>query len=178
MPLSTLPTEPRYWRATWAVAVPSLRSPVSSSTSTPRSFGGGGRILPQQPHPLVVDLLGVPGRFRQEPLQPLDLAVLGPGDRLGPGQPGQGLVAVAGQQQALQVVTEPTALGHACQQRVELGGVCRPIAASNKHERGPPRSASPARPVGNAPPNCLPRAAPRLRSPGSWTSRDELLELL
>src|SRR5512132_3721643 len=123
MPLSTLPTEPRYWRATWAVAVPSLRSPVSSSTSTPRSFGGGGRILPQQPHPLVVDLLVVPGRFRQERLQPRDLAVLGPGDRLGPGQPGQGLVAVAGQQQALEVVTEPTALGHACQQRVELGGV-------------------------------------------------------
>ena len=83
-------------------------------------IGGGGRVLAQQPHPPVVDHLVVPGRFRKEPLQPLDLAVLGPGDRLGPGQPGQGLVAVPGQQQALQVVTEPTALGHACQQRVEL----------------------------------------------------------
>jgi hypothetical protein len=37
----------------------------------------------------------VPGRFREEPLQPLDLAMLGAGDRLGAGQPGQGLVAVA-----------------------------------------------------------------------------------
>jgi hypothetical protein len=43
-------------------------------------------------------------------LQPLDLAMLGPGDRLGAGQPGQGLVAVSGQQ-ALQVVTETAALG-------------------------------------------------------------------
>jgi hypothetical protein len=56
-------------------------------------------------------------------LRPLDLAVLGTGDRLGPGQPGQGLVAVAGLQQAPQVVTEPAALRHACQQRVELDGV-------------------------------------------------------
>jgi hypothetical protein len=56
-------------------------------------------------------------------LQPLDLAVLGTGDRLGVGQGGQGLVAVAGRQQALQVVTEPAALSHACKQRVELGGV-------------------------------------------------------
>jgi hypothetical protein len=39
---------------------------------------GGGRVLAQQPYPLVVDLLVVPGRLRQEPLQPLDLTVLGP----------------------------------------------------------------------------------------------------
>jgi hypothetical protein len=78
-------------------------------------IGGGGRVLAQQLHPPVVDLLVVPGRFRKEPLQPLDLAVLGTGDWLGPGQPGQGFVAIAGQQQALQVVTEPAALGHACQ---------------------------------------------------------------
>ena len=119
MPLSILPTEPRYWRATWAVAVPSLRSPVSSITSTPRIVGGGGRVLAQQPHPPVVDLLVVPGRLRQEPLQPLDLAVLGPADRLGPGQAGQGLVALAGQQQAVQVVTEAAALGQAGEQGVE-----------------------------------------------------------
>jgi hypothetical protein len=32
-------------------------------------------------------------------------------------------------------------------------------------------TAPPARPAGNAPPNCLPRVAPRPRSPASWTSR-------
>ena len=85
--------------------------------------GGGGRVLAQQPHPLVVDLLVVPGRLREEPLQPLDLAMLGPADRLGPGQPGQGLVAIAGQQQPLQVVTEATALGQAREQGVEPLGV-------------------------------------------------------
>jgi len=67
--------------------------------------------------------LMVSGRFRQERLQPLDLTVLGAGDRLGVGQGGQGLVAVAWQQQALHVVVQTTALGHACQHRVELGGV-------------------------------------------------------
>jgi hypothetical protein len=86
-------------------------------------MGGGGQVLAQPPHPPLVDHLVVPGRFRQEPLQPLDLAVLGPSDRLGPGQPGQGLVPIAWQQQALQVVTQAAALGHACQQRVELGGL-------------------------------------------------------
>src|SRR6266511_2456531 len=39
MPLSVLPTGPRYWRATFAVLVPALRSPVSSMTSTPWSWG-------------------------------------------------------------------------------------------------------------------------------------------
>src|SRR5215211_4146770 len=74
MPLSSLPTEPRYWRATWAVAVPSLRSPVSSITSAPH-HGGGGRVLAQPPHPPIVDLLVVPGRLRQEPLQPLGVVL-------------------------------------------------------------------------------------------------------
>ena len=67
--------------------------------------------------------LVVPGRLREEPLQPLDLAVLGPGDRLGPGQPGQGLVAIPRQQQPLQVVTQAAALGQAREQGVEPLGV-------------------------------------------------------
>jgi len=37
--------------------------------------------------------------------------VLGPADRLGAGQPGQGLVAVARQQQPVQVVAQAAALG-------------------------------------------------------------------
>jgi hypothetical protein len=46
--------------------------------------------------------------------------VLGTGDRLGPGQPGQGLVAIAGQQQPLQVVAEATALPQTREQRIKL----------------------------------------------------------
>src|SRR5215211_843729 len=86
-------------------------------------IGGGGRVLAQQLHPLVIDLLVVPGRLRQEPLQPLDLTVLGAGDRLDPGQPGQGLVAIPWQQQAVQIVTQAAALGQTREQGVESLGV-------------------------------------------------------
>jgi hypothetical protein len=58
----------------------------------------------------MVDLLVVPGRLREEPLQPLDLTMLGTDDRLGAGQPGQRLVAIPRQQQALEVVTQAPAL--------------------------------------------------------------------
>ena len=57
---------------------------------------GGGRVLARHPHAPLVDPLVIPGRLREEPLQPLDLAVLGPGDRLGPGQPGQVLLRSLG----------------------------------------------------------------------------------
>ena len=51
----------------------------------------------------------IPAGLGQEPpLQPLDVAALGPSDRL---SAGQGLVAIPWKQQALQVVTEATALG-------------------------------------------------------------------
>jgi hypothetical protein len=40
----------------------------------PSLVRGDGRVLAQQPHPLVVDALVIPGRLREEPLQPLDLA--------------------------------------------------------------------------------------------------------
>src|SRR5215208_6873951 len=49
--------------------------------------------------------------------------MLGAGDRLGAGQPGQRLVTIAGQQQALEVVTQAAALGQAREQPVELLGV-------------------------------------------------------
>jgi hypothetical protein len=102
----------------------------------------GGRVGLQQRDPLLVNPLVVPGRLRQKPLQPLDLAVLGAGDRLGVGQGGQGLVAIAGQQQALQVVAQTTTLGHACQQRVKPLGVVLQRArsgwagAAGGHRRG------------------------------------------
>jgi hypothetical protein len=49
--------------------------------------------------------------------------MLGADHRLGAGQGGQGLVAVAGQQQALQVGAQATPLGQGAEQWVELGGV-------------------------------------------------------
>jgi hypothetical protein len=42
--------------------------------------------------------------------------VLGTDDRLGPGQPGQRLVAISWQQQAPQIVTQATALGQTREQ--------------------------------------------------------------
>jgi hypothetical protein len=84
--------------------------PAPGATPLAAIMGGGGRVLTQPPHPSLIDHLVVPGRLGQEPLQPLDLTVLGTGDRLGPGQPSQGLVAIAWQQQALQVVAEAAAL--------------------------------------------------------------------
>src|SRR5215218_10987228 len=89
----------------------------------PRIMGGGGRVFPQQLDAALVELLVVPSRFREEPLQPLDLTVLSASDRLGAGQPGQGLVAIPREQQALQVVTEAAALGQAAKQAIKRGGV-------------------------------------------------------
>ena len=83
----------------------------------------GGRVFPQQLDAALVELLVIPSRFRQEPLQPLDLTVLSASDRLGTGQPGQGLVAITREQQALQVVAEAAALGQAAKQAIKLGGV-------------------------------------------------------
>ena len=97
----------------------SLRSPVSSTTSTPPSWGAVAGSSHNNCTRWSLTCCGVPGRLREEPLQPLDLAVLGPGDRLGPGQPGQGLVAIARQQQAVQIVTQTAALSQAREQDVE-----------------------------------------------------------
>ena len=117
MPLSILPTEPRYWRATWALrAVLAVAGVVNHQRAS--LVWGGGWVFTQHLHPLGVDLLVVPARLRQKPLQPLDLAVLGTGDRLGAGQSSQGLVPIPWQQ-ALQVLTEAAALGQAREQAVE-----------------------------------------------------------
>jgi hypothetical protein len=91
------------------VALPSVRSPVSSIAST-LLMGGAVRVGLEQRNPLLVNRLVVPGRLGQEPLQPLDLAMLGTGGRLGVGQGGQGLVAISRQQQPLQGVTQTTTL--------------------------------------------------------------------
>jgi hypothetical protein len=83
----------------------------------------GRGIVQQQLHAALVDLVGIPGCLRHKPLQPLHGAVLGADDWFGAGQRGQGLVAVAGQQQALQTGTEAAALRQRAEQGIELGGV-------------------------------------------------------
>jgi hypothetical protein len=83
----------------------------------------GRGIVQQQLHAPLVDPLVVPAGLGEEPLQALHGLVLGANDRLGAGQRGQGLVAVAGQQQPLQVGAQAAALRQPGEQRVELGGV-------------------------------------------------------
>jgi hypothetical protein len=71
----------------------------------------GRRVAKQQLQAALVDPLVVPARLRQEPLQALHGRMLGADHGLGAGQRGHGLVAVAGQQQALQVGAQTAALG-------------------------------------------------------------------
>jgi hypothetical protein len=85
--------------------------------------GAGGRVGQQHLKAPLVELLVVPGRLRQEELQALHGRVLGTNDRFGAGQGGQRLVAVAGQQQPLQVGAQAAPLRQRAKQRVELGGV-------------------------------------------------------
>ena len=88
-------------------------------TSTPPRVGGGRRIGQQQLQAPGVDLLGVPGRFGQEELQPLHRRMLGPDDRLGPGQAGQRLVPIPRGEQPGQVLPEPPPLGQRDEQVIE-----------------------------------------------------------
>jgi len=89
----------------------------------PLVVGGGRRVAHQQLDAALVDPLVVPGRLGEKPLQPLHGLVLGADDRLGAGQRGERLVAVAGQQQAREVGAEAAALCQRAEQGVELAGV-------------------------------------------------------
>jgi hypothetical protein len=89
----------------------------------PLAVGAGGRVGHEQLQPPLVDLLVVPGGLRHEERQALQGSMLGAEDRFGAGQGGQGLVAVAWQQQALQVGAQAAALRQRAKQRIELGGV-------------------------------------------------------
>ena len=83
----------------------------------------GIQILPQQLQPARRHGGGVPGRFTEEPLQPLHGGVLRPDDGLGMGQRRQGLVAFGRQQQSSQVLAKGRALIGPGQQGIELGGI-------------------------------------------------------
>src|SRR6266498_4936112 len=98
MPLSVLPTEPRYWRATFAVLVAGLAVAGVVDDQHPVVVGRCGRVAQQQLHAALVELLVVPGRLRQEELQALHGPLLRADHRFGAGQTGQGLVAVSWQQ--------------------------------------------------------------------------------
>src|SRR6266542_1961335 len=121
MPLSVLPTEPRYWRATFAVLVPALRSPVSSMTSTPWSWGAVAGSPSSSSTRRWLSCSWSQGDSDTKNCRPCTAPCCAP--TTGSGQTGQGLVAVSWQQQALQVGAQAAPLRQPAKQRVELGGV-------------------------------------------------------
>jgi hypothetical protein len=89
----------------------------------PVGVGPGGGVRQQPRQAPRVDRRPVPGGLREEVLQLLGGRVLRPDHRLRPGQRRQGLVPVAGQQEALQVGPEGAALGQRPEAGVEAAGV-------------------------------------------------------
>src|SRR3982751_4205343 len=132
MPLSILPTEPRYCRPTCAVAVPSLRSPVSSSTSTAPG----------------VERLRAPVGLREEVLQALDLGALRLHHRFRAGQSRERLVAIPRGEQPHQVAAKATALAERTEQRVKLHrerlerSWCRRTRLTGGHRQVPPMTST------------------------------------
>jgi hypothetical protein len=109
---------------------------------TPRMCGA----IAEQVQPLAVDLLGVPGGLGQEVLQSLHCSVLRALDRFGPGQAGQGLVAIAGRQQTGQILAKPTLLRQPREQLVKAGRVVLErtrvslcVLSDDRASRGQPR---------------------------------------
>src|SRR5215212_8131928 len=92
----------------------------------------------------LVDPLGVPPRFRKEPLQALRFLSLGSYNRLGVGKSGQSLVALGGQQQTLQVAPESVALSAGAKEIVEASSILfewsrsRAYGVSSGHSEAPP----------------------------------------
>jgi hypothetical protein len=109
-PLSVLPYRPSHCRPTCAVFTPSLRSPLSSTTSSPAAVRRRRRITGQHLQPAVIDPARIPPRLREEELQPLHRRMLRPGHRLSPHQRRQRLVPVPRRQQTGQVLPEPPPL--------------------------------------------------------------------
>ena len=81
----------------------------------------GGALFEHEIQPTLVDLLGVPPRFRKEPLQALCFLALRSYNWLGVDQGGKGLIAFGGQQQTLQIAPETVALGASTEEIVEEG---------------------------------------------------------
>src|SRR5215216_4909357 len=124
----------RYWRPTWAVFLPSLRSPVSSMTRAPLSLGAlagsssrsstlrrfissGSHLDSERNHcRLWASLRCAPTGF-------------------GVGQGGQSLVALGRQQQTLQVTAESLTLGAGTKEVVEALGIVLKWSGSGAYRR-------------------------------------------
>src|SRR6266699_5288297 len=123
MPLSTLPIEPSHWRATWAVCVPALRSPVSSITSTPSACGAVAGSPSSSASRLALTASASQGYSDKKNCRRWTAPRLSLHDGLRSGECSQRLVPVARQEESLEVLSEVAALGQRPEQRVELGGV-------------------------------------------------------
>src|SRR5215213_6561764 len=92
----------------------------------------------------LVDLLGIPPRFRKEPLQALRFLSLGSYNRLGVGQSRQSLVALGGQQQTLQVAPESVVLSAGTEEIIKARSIVfewsrsRAYRVSSGHSEAPP----------------------------------------
>ena len=108
--------------------------------------------------PPRVERLGLPGRLGEEPLQALRRRGLRPEVRLGPRQPGQRLVALARQEQPVQIVAEGATLGQAREAVVELPdvGLQRDRCGRTGYSAGHGGTSLPYRRTSHASPNKLP----------------------
>src|SRR6266540_6355598 len=123
MPLSVLPTDPRYWRATWAVWRPALRSPVSSSTSTPWSWGrvAGSATSSSNRRWLTRSWSQVDSDTNH--CRPWTAACWAPTTGSAPTRQVMVLLRSLGSSSPLQVGAQAAALREPGEQGVELGGV-------------------------------------------------------
>lgn len=110
MPLSVLPYRPSHWRPTCAVAVPSLRSPESSITSTFLSCVAVAGSSHSISTCRWLIFWGSHTDFGEEERQPLYRRVLRPGHGFDPSQASQGLGALLRSQQPSQVLPKPPPL--------------------------------------------------------------------
>src|SRR5215208_5694725 len=80
-------------------------------------------IVPHHPQAARIQGLHIPGRFREEELQPLRRSALGSHHWFHAGQGGKRLVAIPAQQQSGKVLTEASSLGESTEEIIEALGV-------------------------------------------------------
>ena len=119
MPLSILPTEPRYCRATCAVGRAGLPIAGVVEHEHAAAMRCRGRLALQQRKAPGVERLGAPVGLREKVLQALHLGALRLHHRFRAGQSRECLVAVARREQPAQVATKAAALAERTEERVE-----------------------------------------------------------
>ena len=100
-----------------------LRSPVSSMTSTPAACGAVAASLSNNARRRVLIASASHVDSDRKNCRRWTTAAWAATARLGSRQCGQRLVAVARQEQALEIVSEPTPLCQRAEQRIKLGSV-------------------------------------------------------